>query len=177
MLSTILTTSLFLASALSASVPSPTAVDLSSSLTLASVLGIDPSGPPPSDATPVPGGFTFAAGSAAEKWVIAQLTLPATPLAARELSGMKVGIFIDHDCKGGGRYAENVGYGVQNIADPDARYNSLLLATRQIRVDEQLDLSLKQRTDACGFFQGSVTQRGTGCFNQLPFSCFRLIHR
>lgn len=176
MLASLLTGSLLLASAFSASVPFSAPVDLTSALTLASKLGIDPSGPPPSDAIPVPGGFTFTADSDAAHWVRAQLSLPPATLAARESSGMKVGIFVGSNCQGGGRYAENVDYNQQNVGDVNAEYHSILMATRQIRVNEQLDLSLRSGSDLCAVFKGSVTGRGTGCFNQVPYSCFRLIH-
>lgn len=99
------------ASALSATIPAaPVAVDLADAHSIAEARGIDITGPIPSDATAIPGGYSFEADSDASVWVRAQLA-SSTSLEKRQQANIGIGMFTAANCGGMGLWVENVRYG------------------------------------------------------------------
>lgn len=157
---------------------------LENALSMAENRGIDVSGPIPGDAQPTDGGYTFAAGSDASVWVLAQIALPTSPdIEKRQLANIGIGMFYGQWCLGGGLWVDNVSYG-----DPfyynNVPFASVGISYRGLAAGEHLDFSKELNTkgssgppNLCGIYvysAGAFTP--VGCFNSQPINCFRLWH-
>lgn len=151
-------------------------------------LGIDPSGPIPSDAVPMPGGgFSFEADSPTSHWVRVQPEI-APPADAATLSeratsgysGLSLTMWGGHLCDGSGAYVPNAKYGVQYVGDGPKWYNTLQWKGRALLSQEQLDISYvdsSHPSNKCGIFARSAKKGAPPqCFQTGSYSCFNLWH-
>lgn len=162
-----------LASALSSPNASPS--DAHALSTLAS-RGIDPLGPIPADATPLPnGGYSFSADSDTAHWVRAH----NSPLSKRASSGLSITLWGLNNCGGPGAFFPNVEYGVSEVGGQDY-YIGLEFKGRALLDNEQLDMSilLPAGQDKCAKYVTSLFGgSGAGCYAGLKaFSCMRLLN-
>lgn len=151
--------------------PSPSPAD---SIAILSARGIDPAGPIPADAVPIPGGgFSFEADSDTSHWVRVQST---SGLAKRQNSGLSMTMWAQAGCGGSGAFFGNVQYGASQVGS-QSFYLSIQFPGRALLAKEQLDFSvINQLTgNRCAtFVRTAPRQSGPGCFNEPAFSCFRL---
>lgn len=169
MLPQLLLSALFTASALSAAVPSP----IPEAHALAASRGIDITGPIPSDATPITGGYSFTADSDAAIWVRAQLT--PSSIEKRQLANIGIGMFAGQNCLGEGSWIDNVSYGSQTSRS--VQFMSVGISYRGLVAGEHLDFSKSTSTNLnlCGTYVYSAAPfTQIGCFNSQPINCFRL---
>lgn len=145
-------------------------------------LGIDPTGPIPSDAVLQPsGGYEFAADSPASHWARVQTnTEPPTSmtLGKRGSPNLSMTMWQGGGCTGSGLYFANVQYHLQYFASNNYWYNSLQWG-RPLLDQEQLDISTednKNLSDWCGVFMRSAPKRQSGCYHPPSFTCFNLWH-
>lgn len=137
--------------------------------------GIDVRGAIPSDATAIPGGFTFEFGSEASAWVHAQIAL------GESSANIGIGMFTVKECGDGrGAWFENVQYGVRNTDVLPYRYWSVGIAGRALKSNEKLAFSQKGRganngADYCATpISAAAPGAGVGCFNVQDINCFQL---
>lgn len=171
MLRKLLLVSLSLLSAVSAT-PTPTTTD---PLHILALRGIDPLGPIPADATPLPnGGYSFAADSDTAHWVLARDSLP---LSKRAVSGLSISMWSNPDCSGSGGFFGNVAYDRFHVG-LITNYAAVLYNGRALLDNEQLDFysvnTLNQ--DPCGIHVSTAARRSAaGCHVVgRPFGCFMM---
>lgn len=175
MLSNVLLTCLSLLSVTTALPSSLGARSPTDTLSILVSRGIDPSGPIPSDATPLPnGGFSFAADSDASHWARAQA------LVKRGSSGLSITLWGDGHCGGPGAFFGNVQYGNSNVGERDF-YLSVQYSGRALLDNEQMDLSklVPNGSDKCARYVRTLGPRTPpGCYaDGNSYSCMRLLTR
>lgn len=147
-------------------------VELVDAHSVAKTRGIDIAGPIPSDATVVPGGYSFEAGSDASVWVRAQLA-SSESVEKRELAHIGIGMFTSFDCLGRGFWVENVEYGRQLAGIYN--FYSVGISYRGMGDGEHLDFSRFNGQNYCAVYAYSAgAYTGIGCFNSQPINCFEL---
>lgn len=148
----------------------------SETLAILAARGIDPRGPIPADATPIDGGYTFAADSDAAHWSVAQAFTPGSTLGKRDSSGLSMTMWSTNSCGGSGAFFGNVQYGASQVGGL-TYYQSIQFNGRALLSNEQADFSYINllNGDRCATFQGSLGGRTpAGCYSVGSFSCFRL---
>lgn len=163
-----------LAGALPAPALTPSAEYPAGGLAVCADRGIDASGPIPSDAVPIEGGYTFAADSDASYWAQAQIELAgSSDLQKREYANIGIGMFAQNGCGGQGSWFDNVQYDVSHISN--VNLFSVGISYRGLRDNEHLDFSRWNGNDLCGaylFSAGFLTN--VGCFSTQAINCFKL---
>lgn len=141
--------------------------------------GIDPHGPIPLDAVPIPGtdgtGYTFEADSDTSHWVRTQHLSPK-----RALSGLSITMWSFTGCQGGGAYFGNVQYMQNSVSSSHNFYNAIDLQPRALLSSEKIDFSasMSANPDPCGtYLFSSPKGMGAGCRSLPGYSCFRLLRK
>lgn len=139
--------------------------------------GIDPHGPIPLDAVPIPGtngtGYTFEADSDTSHWVRTQHLSPK-----RDLSGLSITMWSFAGCQGGGSFFGNVQYFHNSITGSNKFYNAIDLQPRALLSSEKIDFSASnsKNLDPCGTYQFSSPKgMAPGCRPLPGYTCFRLL--
>lgn len=182
MLPHILLSALFATAALSAAVPASLStttpftiapLDLDAAYALAESLGVDPTGPIPSDAVAFPGGYTFEADSPAALWTRLQLAPRSASLAPRQSASIGIGMWTGQNCNGSGMWVDNVTYGAKT-AQP-GHFISVGISYRGLGQGEHLDFSRYAALNYCSIYVYSAAQfTGIGCWNGPDVTCFEL---